>query len=83
VQRDLDAASDGGAVDRRDRDEREVVYAAEEPVPRFAPETRALRRDFTELPDVGADREDERLPGEQHPAPVARPELLQHAFERP
>ena len=83
VQGDLDAAADGGSVDRRDRHEREVADAAEELVPRLTAEACSLRGDLAELADVGADGEDERLPGQQHPSPVARPELVEHALERP
>ena len=65
VQRDLDAAADRGAVDRGDGDERELADPAEELVARFAAEPRALGRDLSELADVGADGEDERLAGEE------------------
>ena len=79
---DLDAAPQRGAVDCRDRYEREVADAAEEPVPCLTAEASTLGGDLAELADVGADGEDERLPGEQHPSPVARPELVEHALER-
>ncbi len=81
VQRDLDAASDRGAVDRGDGDERELADPAEELVPRFAAEPRALGRDLPELADVRADSEHERLAGEQQPAPVARAQLVEYPFE--
>ena len=82
MERDLDAAAERGAVDRRDREERELADPTEELVAGLAAEPRALRRDLSELVDVGADGEDERLAGEQEPAPVARAELVEDAFER-
>ena len=82
MESDLDAAADRGAVDRRDRDEREVADASEELVPCLAAEAGTLRGDLAELADVGADGEDERLPGEQHSPPVARPQLVEHTLER-
>jgi hypothetical protein len=65
VKRDLHSAADRGAVDRGDGDERELADPAEELVPRFAAEPRALGRDLPELADVRADSEHERLAGEQ------------------
>ena len=71
VERDLDAASERGAVHGGNGDERQVANAAEELVPRLAAEARAIRRDLAELADIGADGEHERLPGEKQAAPVA------------
>ena len=82
MERDLDAAAERGAVDRGERDEREVADAAEELVPGLAALARALGRDLAELVDVRADGEDERLPGEQQAAPVARPEPAERLLER-
>ena len=82
VKRDLDPASDRCSVDRSDGRKRQVADSPEELVPRRAAESRSLRCDLAELPDVCADREDERLAGEEHPAPVACPELVEDAFER-
>ena len=55
---------------------------AEELVPRLPAQARSLGRDLAELADVGADREDERLAGEEQPAPVPAAELVEHALER-
>jgi hypothetical protein len=82
VQRDLDAAAHGGPVDRGERDERKIAQAAEELVSRLAALAGTLGRDLAELADVRSDREDERLPGEHEPAPVARLQLPEQLLER-
>ena len=83
VERDLHAASDGGAVDRGERDEREVSEPPEELVPSLAALARTLGRDLSELADVRSHGEHERLSREQEPAPVARPEPAENVLERP
>ena len=70
VQRDLDAASERGAVDRGEREERQLADPAEERVPGSPSLACALGRDLAELADVRADREHERLAREEQPAPV-------------
>ena len=82
VERDLDAASERRAVDRGERDERKVAEAAEELVPGLASLAGALGGDLSELVDVRADGEDERLAGEQKPAPVSRSQVAEHLVER-
>ena len=82
MERDLDASAESRAVDRGERDERQVADPAEELVPGFTSETGSLGRDLAELVDVGADREDEWLAGEQHPAPVARAQPAEDLLER-
>ena len=81
VQRDLDAAAERGSVDCGDGDERKVADATEQLVSRLTAEPCPIRRDRAELADVRADREDEGLPREEQPAPVARAELVENAFE--
>ena len=82
VERDLDASSDRGAVDRGERDEREVSEPSEELVSCLAALTRTLGRDLPELADVRSHGEHERLPREQEPAPVARAEPAENVLER-
>ena len=82
VERDLDPAPERGAVDRGERDEGKVAQPAEELVACLASLARALGRDLAELVDVRADGEDERLSGEQEPAPVSRSQLAEHLLER-
>jgi hypothetical protein len=82
VQCDLDAATERGAVDRRDRDEREIAQAPEQLVTRLPAEPCALGRDLAELAEVGTDGEDERLARQQQSAPVPRPELVEDFLER-
>ena len=82
VERDLDASAQRGAVDRCESEKREVAEPAEELVPRPTALSRALGGDVLELVHVGADGEHERLSGQQEPAPISRPQLVEDAFER-
>jgi hypothetical protein len=81
VERDLDSAPHGRAVDCGERDEGKVAESSEELVPRFAAEACTLGCDLSELVDVCADREDERLSRQEEPAPVARPQLTERVIE--
>ena len=76
VERDLEAAAEGGAVDRGKRRVGEVANRPERVVPRLRGGARRARVSTSrELGQVGAGGEDERLAGEDEPAPasVAQP----------
>ncbi len=83
VERELEAASERGAVDRRERRERQLAQPPEELVPGGGALPGALGGDPRELRDVGARGEDERLARDEQPAPVARPRAAEHVAERP
>ena len=72
-----DAAADRGAVDGGERRIGQRAEASEQRMARFAALARELGRDRRELGHVGPGGEDERLAGEDEPAPVARLELRQ------
>ncbi len=82
VERELEAPSERGAVDRGEGRVGQVAQSPEELVPGTGALAGALRRDPGELRDVGAHGEDERLARDEHPAPVARLELLERLAER-
>ena len=75
VQRELEAAAEARAVDRRDRREGQRPDAQEELVAGAAALAGRLRRDLRELVDVRPGAEPERLAREDGRHPVARLEL--------
>ena len=81
MQRELDAAAETRAVDRRDRRDRQRTQAREELVARAAPLARAVRCDVGELRDVGAGREEERLAREDGGGEVTALELVERTVE--
>ena len=83
MEGELEAAAERGAVDRRERGERQLAQPPEQGVPGGSSLPGALGRDPGELRDVGARGEDERLARHEEPAPVARPEPAEHVLERP
>ena len=83
VEGELEAASEGGAVDRRQGGERQLAEAPEQLVTGGGSLPRALCGDPRELRDVRARGEDERLARHEEPAPVARPETAEDVLERP
>ena len=81
VQRDFEAAAERRAVDRGEGRERKLAQPAEQLVPRLPSFAGALGRDPGELRDVGSYREDQRLAGQDEPAPVARAEAAEYLRE--
>ena len=83
VERELEAAAEARAVDRRHRRERQRADARKQLVAGARPLERLLRRpNLRELVDVGADAEDERLAGEHRRGPVAALELVDDGDRR-
>ena len=82
VQRDLDAATEGRAVDGGERDVRERAERSEELVSGATGLAGALGGDAAELVDVGAGGEDERLSREQQALPAVVGQLGEDGLER-
>jgi len=83
MQCEFESAAERCAVDRSHRRERQRTDAAEQGVSCARAFERVLgRAQLRELIDVGADAEDERLPGEDCRAPVAAFELVEHGDRR-
>ncbi len=83
VERDLEAAPEGGAVDRGERREGQVANRPEGIVPSLRGGAGELRRrHLRELRQVGAGSEDERLARENEPAPASALEPRHELAER-
>jgi hypothetical protein len=81
MKRELDAAAEAGAVDRRDRRERQGPDAPEELVSRATALERQLARRAGELGHVRARSEDEGLARDHERRPVAVFELGQQPLQ--
>ena len=83
VQGDLEAAAEGGAVDRGERGEGQLADRREGVVASLAARPGELRRRRqVELAQVGADGEDERLAGEDEALPVAFAQTREEVVQR-
>jgi hypothetical protein len=82
VQRQLDAAAETRAVDRRHGWEAQGAQPSEQFVTGAGAFDRALARDLGELRDVGTRSEEERLAGDHGGGEVAALEIAERAVER-
>ena len=82
VERELDAAAEACAVDRRDGRKRQGTEPAEQLVTRTRAGDRPLSCDARELRDIGSRGKEGRLAGDHRRAEVTGLQLAQQAVER-